>query len=396
MLEVADARQQIIQSTKTVTKTESLPLLDCLGRILSHPIIASVNVPPADNSAMDGIAILVDNSQKTPFTIPLSQRIPAGSVPSPLAPGTAARIFTGAEIPAEADTVVIQENCSFNDDDSVTVNIPPNQGNNIRLLGQDIKAGDQVLPRGQRLAPQHIGLLASIGVPHVSVFRKVSVSIVSTGSELIEPGTPLKPGQIYNSNQIMLVQLLKTLGCDVSICPTVEDSLTKTVEQFKNISSSSDLIISSGGVSVGDEDYVKSAVEELGNLNLWKINIKPGKPLAFGQILSSRFLGLPGNPVSAFVTFLIFGIPLIKKLQGQNYSPPLSFFLPSSFAIKKPRRRPEYIRVRIENNEIKQYPNQSSGVLSSTCWANALALIPDNKAISEGELVEVFPFELLV
>ncbi len=395
MIEVEEAQSQIIQAVSSVPKTEKITLTESLGRVLAENITSSINVPPADNSAMDGFAVTASDITQSPCSLSVSQRIPAGSAPSALTPNTAARIFTGAEIPENADAVVIQENCEFLDDQKVTLNTKPSKGDNIRRQGQDIKIGDVVLSSGQKLSPQHIGLLASIGVTHIAVFRKIRVSILSTGSELVTPGTPLQPGQIYNSNQIMLAQLLGSLGCEVSICPAVVDSLEQTIQRFKDASATSDLIVSSGGVSVGDEDHVKSAVENLGKLNLWKINIKPGKPLAFGHIADSKFLGLPGNPVSAFVTFLLFGIPLVKKLQGQNFQKPMSFFLPSNFAIDKPRRRPEYIRARIENNTVEKFPNQSSGVLSSTCWANALAFIPDKKIIAKGELIEVFPLDLL-
>lgn len=395
MIEIEEAQSQIIQAVSSVSETENITLTESLGRVLAKNITSEINVPPADNSAMDGFAVTASDITQLPHTFSVSQRIPAGSAPTALSPNTAARIFTGAEIPENADAVVIQENCDFSDDQTVTLNISPSKGDNIRRQGQDIKSGDVVLSSGQKLSPQHIGLLASIGVTHTTVFRKVRVSILSTGSELIAPGTPLQPGQIYNSNQIMLAQLLGSLGCEVSICPSVVDSLEQTIQRFKDASANSDLIVSSGGVSVGDEDHVKPAVESLGKLNLWKINIKPGKPLAFGHIANSKFLGLPGNPVSAFVTFLLFGIPLVKKLQGQNHQKPMSFFLPSTFAIDKPRRHPEYIRVRIENNAIEKFPNQSSGVLSSTCWANALALIPDNKTIGKGDLLEVLPLDLL-
>lgn len=395
MLEVDEARHRIIEAVSSVSATETLPLLECLNRILAQDIQSTIDVPPADNSAMDGFAVCASDVETNPCKLSVSQRIPAGTATSPLTPNTAARIFTGAEIPPGADAVVIQENCEFSDDREVRLNSTPKKGDNIRPRGQDIKVGENVLKVGQKLQPQHIGLLASIGVAQVSVFRKIRVGILSTGSELVEPGKPLKAGQIYNSNQTMLFQLLNSLGCDVQLWPAIEDSLETTIEQFKHMSESSDLIVSSGGVSVGDEDHVKPAVEQLGSLNLWKVNIKPGKPLAFGQISSSRFLGLPGNPVSAFVTFLLFGIPLVKKLQGQSTQNPLSFYLPSNFSIAKPRRRPEYVRVRIENNAVEKFPNQSSGVLSSTCWANALALIPAEKTLSAGDLIEVFPLELL-
>ncbi len=394
MIEVDDARRKIVESTRPVNTREILNIGDCLGRILAEDILSDIDVPPADNSSMDGFVVNRKDVSSIPCTLKISQRIPAGSIPTRLEDGTAARIFTGAEIPDNADAVVIQENCDYTAEE-VTIKKRPEPRNNIRPQGQDIQHGECVLTQGQKLLPQHIGLLAAVGKPQVSVIKRLRVSILSSGDELTEPGQPLKPGQIYNSNQVMLETLLQSLHCDVLIYPTTEDSLEGSIAAFKKAAADSDLVISSGGVSVGEEDHIKAAVETLGELSLWKINLKPGKPLAFGRIDNSKFLGLPGNPVSAFVTFLLFGVPLIKQLQGQTHAQQQSFMLPIDFSIEAPRQRPEYVRVKINNNTVSRFPNQSSGVLSSICWADALALIPAQQTLTQGDLVEVFPLESL-
>ncbi len=394
MIEVDDARRKIVESAQPIYATESIAIGDSLGRVLAEDILAEIDVPPADNSSMDGFVVNRNDVQSVPCTLKVSQRIPAGYSPTPLENNTAARIFTGAEIPENGDAVVIQENCDYNTDE-VTINKLPEPRNNIRPQGQDIQSGECVLSKGQRLLPQHIGLLAAIGKPKVSAIKRLRVSILSSGDELAEPGQTLKPGQIYNSNQVMIETLLRSLHCDVAVYPTTEDTLEGSIAAFKTAAAESDLVISSGGVSVGEEDHIKAAVETLGELSLWKINLKPGKPLAFGHIEKSKFLGLPGNPVSAFVTFLLFGIPLIKQLQGQKYTPQKSFMLPVDFNIDAPRQRPEYVRVKIDNNTVSRFPNQSSGVLSSICWADALALIPAQKTLTLGDLIEVFPLEFM-
>ncbi len=394
MIEVDDARRKIVESAQAITATETLNLGNCLGRVLAEDILSGIDVPPADNSSMDGFVVKRSDVQAVPCTLKISQRIPAGCSPSPLKNNTAARIFTGAEIPENGDAVVIQENCDYTAEE-VTIKKLPEPRNNIRPQGQDIQRDECVLSHGQKLLPQQIGLLAAIGKSQATVFKRVRVSILSSGDELAEPGQPLKPGQIYNSNQIMLETLLRSLHCDVKIYPTTEDTLESSIAAFKKAAANSDLVISSGGVSVGEEDHIKAAVETLGELSLWKINLKPGKPLAFGHIENSKFLGLPGNPVSAFVTFLLFGVPLIKQLQGQSAVAQRSFMLPIDFSIDAPRQRPEYVRVKIDNNTVSRFPNQSSGVLSSICWADALALIPSQQTLAQGDLVKVFPLESL-
>lgn len=393
MLEIEEARVKITEAVSTISETEDIPLAKGLNRILDANIISQIDVPPADNSAMDGYAFRFQDLGNKTQHYSVSQRITAGAKATALDPGTSARIFTGAELPENADTVVMQENCEIESDGRVSVISPIKFGENVRAQGQDIKVGETVLKKGQRLDPQHIGLAASIGLATITVKRRPTVAIFSTGNELVAPGQALEKGQIYNSNQFMLLALLEKLGCTCIDLGHIEDNLDTTQSLINTAAAQSDLIISSGGVSVGDEDYVKHAVQTLGELQLWKINIKPGKPLAFGKIGHTSFLGLPGNPVSAYVTFLLFGIPLIKKLSGNLAPAPQATYLPANFDVAKVTKRPEYVRVRIKKQGVDTYPNQSSGVLSSVCWADALALIPSHTVIRRGDLLAVYPLE---
>ena len=394
----------------TSKELEEKLLSDCLGSVLAKDIFSSIDVPPADNSAMDGYAINTNDLRDT-NTLTISQRIPAGARPLTLKENTAARIFTGAEIPKGADAVVMQENCTLVDDDSVCVNQTPSPNTNIRAQGQDIAKGSCVLKSGTRLGAEHLALLASIGVAKINTFKPLRVGIFSTGDELVEPGQALQAGQIYNSNQTMIETLLKQMYCEVSTYKAVNDTFEETCEVLRTASKNVDLVISTGGVSVGEEDHVKSAVKSLGSLNLWKVNIKPGKPFAFGAINASvtstlttststdarytPFIGLPGNPVSAYVTFLLLAKNIIRILQGEEQKPLQSFSLPAGFSITRETRRPEYIRVRFDKGHIERFPNQSSGVLSSVCWAQGLALIPAGTLINEGDLLDVYPWEFI-
>ena len=395
MLSIDEARDNILAFASNIKSTlnkETLPLSQGLGRHLAEDVVSSIHVPPADNSAMDGYAIHTDDIKQLNSEIPVSQRIPAGSRSEPLKKMTAARIFTGAEIPKNANAVVMQENCEAIGDNAVRILKMPSANENVRNAGQDITKGRCILHKGSLLKPQDIGLLASVGIHDIEVKTRLRVAIFSTGDELVKPGGTLEPGQIYNSNQSMMAALLDKLDCTVIQYDAVKDTLNDTLQALKSASEKADLIITSGGVSVGDEDHVKTAVEQLGELHLWKMNVKPGKPLAFGRVKQSVFLGLPGNPVSAFVTFFLIGKSLVHLLQGGTPRRPMSFTLPAAFAIEREQRRPEYTRVRFVDGQAERFPNQSSGVLSSVCWADGLALIPQDTKINPGDLVEVFPF----
>lgn len=396
MLEIDQAQQQIYDAVEEIRSTETVSIANALDRVLTKDIVSNIDVPPATNSAMDGFAVCSKDIKEVPITLPVAQRITAGSKTSPQIPQTASRIFTGAEIPENADAVVIQENCEYNDDPFVKINKVARPGDNIRNRGQDIAKGARILNKGQKLQAEDVGLLASIGHDSLEVKRQICVSLLCTGNELATPGETLQPGQIYNSNQYMLASMLSTLGVKVKTVPAAKDDLDTIKDKLSILATTSDLIISTGGASVGDEDHIKTAVEDLGSLDLWKVNIKPGKPLAFGKIKSTRFLGLPGNPVSAFVTFAFFAIPVIKKLQGQGLEKPLSFMLPAKFNISKKKQRPELVRVQITDEGVTTFPNQSSGVLSSICWADALAFIPADTLLNEGDNVRVYPIDSLL
>lgn len=396
LMSVTDALERILQQAQTLQRCESVPLIQAYGRVLASPQTSSLNVPPADNSAMDGYAFAFDDLPQTDaYSLPISQRIAAGSQPSALTPGTAARIFTGAEIPAGADCVVMQEQCELSKDGThvlIPAQVP--RFNNIRPQGQDIRIGDTIAQQGDRITPPLMGLLASVGIDHVRVYKPVTVAILSTGDELAEPGEPLLPGQIYNSNRYMLAGLIQKMGLQLIDLGRIEDTLDATQKVLREASKSADIIISSGGVSVGEEDHVKHAVESLGSLDLWRMAIKPGKPIAFGHVQNTPFFGLPGNPVSTFVTFLLFARPYLQTMQGCKPILPSGRCYPAAFSRPSPSVRREYVRVLIdEQGTMQTYPNQSSGALSSTAWSNALAIVPENTTIHTGDLVTTLRYD---
>ncbi|HAU68791.1 MAG TPA: molybdopterin molybdenumtransferase MoeA [Gammaproteobacteria bacterium] len=395
MKTVAETQDFLSALSCCCNDVEIVALEQACGRVAATLTLAPLNIPPEDNSAMDGIAINCSDFKTAPSSMMISQRIPAGLAPRPLAAGTAARIFTGGVIPENADCVVIQENCEFVGDDRVVINSSPKPGDNIRPHGQDIRKGAQVISAGQILTPIDVSLLSSIGVAELAVRQRLRVAIFSTGDELVEPGTPLKSGQIYNSNRILLKLLCRQFEVDVIDVGLVEDTLEATKVALADAAQRADLIISSGGVSVGEEDHVKPAVEQLGRLDLWKVQMKPGKPVAFGRIGDSAFIGLPGNPVSSFVVFQLLGVPLIRALQGAKIERPRVIPIRASF--NKPHvTREEYIRVRISLNDggetsVERFGNLSSGVLSSLSWADGLVKQGANNAICAGDLVDFLP-----
>ncbi|MEH6591290.1 MAG: gephyrin-like molybdotransferase Glp [Halioglobus sp.] len=398
LLSVAEALKIILASAPSAPRNSSpRSLLDALGGVLAEDVVSTIDVPLNDNSAMDGYAVRAEDVSGSPLRV--SQRIPAGAVGDALEPGTAARIFTGAELPPGADAVVMQENCELSDD-AVLIKTAVSKTQNVRPRGQDVHSGDVVLGCGRVLTPQDIGLIASVGVDSVRVFDPLRVAIMSTGDELIEPGQgELKPGQLFNSNRFTLAALLKQMNIEVIDGGIIPDSPQLTGEALEQAASSADCVLTSGGVSVGEEDHVKSQVERLGQLALWKLAIKPGKPLAFGRLGDTPFFGLPGNPTSVFVTFCILVRPYLLKLQGAGDTDLPRFKVRAAFTRSKPGTRQEYLRVML-NNEGEDvlataYSNQSSGVLSSVSRANALAVIPAGATVQPGDPVEVIPLEFL-
>ena len=404
MLSVQEALDFLLKGARPVSDTETVSTLDALGRVLAQDQASQLNVPPMDNTQMDGYAVRSADCMSGSASLSVSQRIPAGHVGQPLQPGTAARIFTGALIPQGADAVVMQEQCQFDEaSGKVTVNHVPKSGEWIRRAGEDIRSQSTILTAGTRMRAQELGLAASVGLAALPVLRRLRVAVFFTGDELTMPGEALKPGAIYNSNRFMLRGLLQHLGCDITDLGNVPDTLEATRQALRQAASGHDLIVTSGGVSVGEEDHIKPAVEAEGKLNLWQIAIKPGKPLAFGEVNrtdstgTAFFVGLPGNPVSSFVTFLKFVRPFILALQGAQTTPPRHYAMRADFNWPKPDRRNEFLRVRINDQHgLDLFSNQSSGVLTSTVWGDGLIDNPPGQAIAAGDTVHFLPFSELL
>jgi molybdopterin molybdotransferase len=394
LLSVDEALAQLLAGAKPVSEVEQVPTMQAAGRVLAKAQTSTMDVPPMDNSAMDGYAVrLADLSSGK--TLKVAQRIPAGSVGKPLEAGTAARIFTGAPIPSGADAVVMQENCSVAGD-VLSLNNSPSKGEWIRLTGSDIRKGGQVLAAGKRLLPQDTGLAASVGIGSLPVYRKLKLGLFFTGDELLMPGEPLAPGRIYNSNRFTLNGLADAFGCEVRDYGIVPDDLARTREVLRQAAAENDLIVTSGGVSVGDEDHVKPAVEAEGSLLMWKIAMKPGRPLAFGKVGKAAFIGLPGNPVSSFVTFLIFVRPFLLRTQGVAEVAPRAIDARSDFDWPEPDARREFLRVKWNaQGGLDLFPTQDSAVLTSTAWADGLVDNPARQAIRKGERVRFLPYSEL-
>jgi molybdopterin molybdotransferase len=395
-----DAIEQLVAAAVPLTGRLEVDLREALGYVLAEPVTSTIDVPGWDYSAMDGYAVRAADCAAEDIALPVSQRVPAGASPEPLAAGTAARIFTGAPIPQGADAVVMQEVCEPADG-TVSIRARVEEGGNIRRRGEDISAGDVVVAAGTRLLPQHLGLAASVGVARLTVCRRPCVALFSSGDELLMPGEPLSPGKIYNSNLFTATALLQALGCDVVDLGIVEDTLEATKAALKRGAREADLVFASGGVSVGEEDHVKPAVEALGSLDMWKIAIRPGKPVAFGHVDGTPFIGSPGNPVSLFVTFLLFVRPFILRMQGRGDWRLRPMQVKADFDWPRPDKRREFHRARLEFDEdgvgrVSVHPSRSSGVLSSVTWANGLAVIPEGRALRRGEDVAFLPFNELL
>ena len=397
MLSVAEAQAFMLGAARPVAEVELVDTMRANGRVLATAQTSTLNVPERDNTQMDGYAVRAIDCASGAASLPVSQRIAAGHVGQPLQPGTAARIFTGALLPDGADCVVMQEQCTLADG-MVTVNHVPHAGEWVRRQGEDIRAGGVILGAGRRLRSQEMGLAASVGLAQVPVLRKLRVAVFFTGDELAMPGEPLAPGAVYNSNRFTLRGLLENLGCEITDLGIVPDSLEATKAVLRQAAQGNDLIITSGGVSVGEEDHIKPAVEAEGRLNMWQIAVKPGKPLAFGEVQDAFFVGLPGNPVSSFVTFLLFVRPFILRLQGvAGNLAPRSYKLPAAFERLKADKRNEFLRAKVnDDGELELFANQSSGVLTSTVWGDGLIDCPPGLSIARGDMLRFIPFNELL
>jgi molybdopterin molybdotransferase len=394
LLSVDDALAQLLKNARPVAEVEDVPTLEATKRVLARAQRSTMDVPPMDNSAMDGYA--VRRGDVTPGKkFKVAQKIMAGSVGQPLQAGTVARIFTGAPIPQGADAIVMQEFATV-EGDSVTFSKTPEKGEWIRLVGSDVQKGGEILPAGKRLLPQDTGLAASVGIKTLPVYRKLRVGLFFTGDELAMPGEPLAPGRIYNSNRFTLRGLVEVFDCELRDYGIVPDTLQATREALRRAAGECDLIVTSGGVSVGEADYVKPAVEAEGSLLMWRIAMKPGRPLAFGKVKDSFFIGLPGNPVSSFVTFLIFVRPFILRSQGISQTEPKAIQARADFDWPQPDARREFLRVKWNaQGGLELYPTQDSAVLTSTAWADGLVDNPAGRAIRKGEPVRFLPYSEL-
>jgi len=395
LLSVDEALERLLAGAYPVTETESVPTLSAAGRVLALAQRSTMNVPPLDNSAMDGYAVRLADLKGAEPRLKVAQKIFAGAIGTPVASGTAARIFTGAPIPPGADAVVMQEDCTVEGDQIVVKKIPQ-PGEWVRRVGSDIRAGEAILSSGLRLRPQDTGLAASVGIASLPVRRRVRLGLFFTGDELVMPGDPLPPGRIYNSNRFTLNGLARAFDCDVRDYGIVPDSLAATREVLRRAAAECDVIVTSGGVSVGDADFVKPAVEAEGELLMWRIAMKPGRPLAFGRVARASFIGLPGNPVSSFVTFLIFVRPFLLKTQGIARVAPHVIQARADFDWPEPDARREFLRVKWNaRGGLDLYHTQDSAVLMSTAWADGLVDNPADRAIRAGEMVTFMPYSEL-
>ena len=397
-----EVRAALLAAAEPLADTEQVPTAEALGRVLARAQVSGLQVPPLDNSSMDGYAVCTADVAAPGTRLRVGQRIPAGSVGHTLERGTAARIFTGAPIPHGADAVVMQELCSVEGGD-VLINHVPRVGEWIRRAGEDIALGATVLAAGVRLNPQMLGLAASVGCATLPVFRRLRVALFSTGDELVMPGEPLPPGAIYNSNRYVLRGLLEALGCQVCDLGIVPDSLEATRAALRAAAGSNDLIVTSGGVSMGEEDHIKPAVSAEGRLDSWLVAMKPGKPVAFGRVNDpaggpgAAFIGLPGNPVSSFVTFILLVRPFVLRAQGVVDCLPKAIPLTAAFDWPRPDRRREFLRARIaDDGRVMLFPNQGPGVLTSTVWADGVIDNPPGQAIAAGDRVSFIPYSELL
>ncbi len=395
---VDEALTRLLADMEVVAGTETVAIKRSLNRVLAGPVDAPISVPGYDNSGMDGYAL----DSKAPQDVPLrvAQRIAAGSEGEALAKGTVARIFTGAPLPPGADAVVMQENC-VRESDELRILQRVASGENVRRAGSDVQRGARLFEAGHRLRAPDVGMLAGVGMAWVEVRAPLRVALLTTGNELVRPGQLLAPGQIYNSNFYTLRALLRSLGHEILDCGIVPDSLAATEEALRAAAENTDCIISSGGVSAGEEDHVRQALERAGELTLWKLAIKPGKPFACGRIAGKPFFGLPGNPVSAIVNFALIVRPCLERLGGVRVERPIPWKLPAGFALPESGVRQEYLRVRVDRESegmpaLRLTGSQGSGILSSVSHCDGLAVVPPHAAVAVGDWLRFIPLSEIV
>lgn len=401
------ALAELLAQARPLAGTETVSTFDADDRVLAQDLVSALHVPPQDNSAMDGYALRCADVPAAGTVLQVTQRIPAGHHGHALEPQAAARIFTGAPVPPGADAIVMQEDCEAVGEGSVRVNTVPQAGQWIRRAGEDVTRGAVVLARGQRLGPAALGMAAGIGLSQLTVVRRPRVALFSTGDELVMPGEvapeQMAPGAIYNSNRFFLRALLQRLGCEVTDYGIVPDQRDATLAALREAAQGHDLVLTSGGVSVGEEDHIKPAVQQLGELDLWQISMKPGKPFAYGKLYRSgpqdacHFAGLPGNPVSSYVTFMLLVRPFLLRLQGVADVTPVRMALPAHFDLARGDKRREFLRVRRNAaGGLDLFPNQSSGVLTSVAWGDGLVDNPANTTIAKGDIVQFISFAELM
>ena len=397
LLPLEDARQHMLSSVIPVGATELVKLDDLLGRILAEDIVSPLNSPPADNSAMDGYALNLSDEAATLFNV-VGKAMAGDPFDGSVHAGQAIRIMTGAEVPVGADTVVMQENV-LREDDTISLTKPPTKGANIRRTGEDIRQGDRLLSAGHRVGSIDIGLLATLGLAEVLVASPLKVALFASGDELRAPGQPLGPGDIYDSNRYFLKAILNKLGCQVIDLGVVEDDIERLREAYRQADVQADAVVTCGGASVGEADYAQQLLGEQGQVEFWQVAIKPGKPFMFGQLRDSVFFGLPGNPVSALVTFHQLVLPVLQKKQGSQVEPPLSLMACSTEDIRRNRlrldfQRGEYKADGLGGFEVTPDSQQSSGALGPMSRCNCFILLEaGDEALKSGESVEILPFD---
>jgi molybdopterin molybdotransferase len=398
LLSIDAARAMIFERVVPVAGIERVPLRRSLGRTLAEDIAAPINVPGYDNSAVDGYAVRFDDLDPArPTTLRCIDRITAGHDPTAaLAPGIAARIFTGAILPEGADVVIMQEDCD-RDGERVTIRPGIKRGANTRHAGEDVAHGAVALMAGRRLGPADLGLLAALGFVEVPVRRKLMVALLSTGDEVREPGELLRRGQIHDANRYILAALLERLGVDVSDRGIVRDDPARLNDALQRAAAESDLIITSGGVSTGEEDHVRTAIANHGSLYFWRLAIKPGRPVAMGQIGATPLAGLPGNPVAALLTFALVARPMIEALGAATPYVAKRFRVVSDFAYKKKTGRREYVRASLEDGRVRRYHKEGAGMLTSLTETDGLVELPEEiTRLEPGTEVDFLPYSELI